>query len=57
MQAQPGPTKERWCDWLSESGRSLGVPLKAITSKGSRETKDVNRQSPINKPKKNRFGV
>lgn len=30
MQAQPGPTQERWCDWLIEAGRSLGVPLKAI---------------------------
>ena len=42
---------------IKHSAKELGVPLKAITSKGSRETKEVNHQSPINKPKKNRYGV
>ena len=49
-------TKDIIDDALEQVGLS-SKDKKQITSTGSNETKDVNRSSPIAKPKRNKYGV
>lgn len=51
-----GTTQDIIDDALAEVGLGSGAK-KQITSKGSHETKDVTTNSPVAKPKKNKYGV
>jgi len=44
-------------DMLNHSAKEMGVKLKALSSNKSREPEETNTTSPINKPKRNKYGV
>jgi hypothetical protein len=44
-------------DIVNHSAKSMGMKVKAVTGKGSKEPSSTNNASPVAKPKRNQYGV
>ena len=44
-------------DIVNKSAKAMNISIKALSSDGSEESKEINQTSPIAKPKRNRFGI
>ena len=42
---------------ISHTAKSMNMKVKAVTSKGSKETSDTNTKSTVATPKKNKYGI